>query len=223
MALGDADWTNPKNELSTNQKESMHRSVMVGKRGNMKKQFWIFSACLWVLSFPAFGEDKNAWQAPILTLDTAYWQAFNSAQPAGMNVHLAEDVEFYHDRGGVLIGKAALSKVNNGMKTSESRVRRELIPNTMKLFPMYRGDKLYGAIMTGEHQFFIRLPKKDEQLAGKAFFTHLLLLKKGQWKISRIYSYEHVDAAQAQATLEHKAELRNEPKPESKPDGHSKN
>ncbi len=188
----------------------------------MKMCFWICSACLWLFSLPALAEDKNAWQAPILKLDTAYWQAFNSAQPAGMNVHLAEDVEFYHDRGGILIGKAALSKVNNGMKTSDSRVRRELIPDTMKLYPLYRGEQLYGAIMTGEHQFFVRLPKKDEQLAGKAYFTHLLLLKKGQWKIARIYSYEHVDAAQAKALEEQKPESKGEPRMATNSDATSK-
>ena len=71
------------------------------KANNYENVFWICSACLWLFSLPALAEDKNARQAPILKLDTAYWRAFNSAQPAGMNAHLAEDVEFYHDRGGI--------------------------------------------------------------------------------------------------------------------------
>jgi hypothetical protein len=59
---------------------------------------------------------------------------------------------------------------------------------------MYKGDKIYGAIVTGDHQFFITEPGKPEFLAGRAFFTHLMLLKSGKWKMARILSYEHVNA-----------------------------
>jgi hypothetical protein len=33
-----------------------------------------------------------------------------------------------------------------------------------------------------------------ETLAGHADFTHLMRLQGKQWRISRIFSYEHVDA-----------------------------
>lgn len=146
-------------------------------------------------SAPAIAAEKNVdWRGQIAEMDKSYWEAFNRADPVGMNRLLTKDVEFYHDRGGSLIGKAALSRVNNEMRTSKDRIRRELIPDTMKLFPLHRGDKIYGAIMTGEHQFYISSPDKTEKLAGKAYFNHLLLLKNGSWHIARIYSYEHVDA-----------------------------
>ncbi len=134
------------------------------------------------------------WQAEVVKLDTAYWAAFNRADPKGLNSFLADDVEFYHDRGGTLIGKAALSEVNNGMSTSKNRMRREAIAGTVRFFPMRQGDTIYGAIVSGEHQFHITEKGKPESLAGRAIFSHLLLLKGGVWKVSRIYSYEHGDA-----------------------------
>lgn len=126
--------------------------------------------------------------------DDGYWAAYNRVDPAGMNAFLADDVEFYHDRGGSLIGKQALAAVNLGMATSEHKLRREAIPGSVKFFPMRKDDVLYGYLVSGEHQFFV-LPKgQPEFLAGRAFFTQLMVLQGKEWKISRIFSYEHLDA-----------------------------
>lgn len=62
------------------------------------------------------------------------------------------------------------------------------------MYPLRRGEDIYGAVMTGEHDFFVTEPDKAEQLAGRALFTHLMLLKNAQWKIGRILSYSHEDA-----------------------------
>ena len=137
---------------------------------------------------PADGETQ-ARQA-----DDAYWAAYNRVDPAGMNALLADDVEFYHDRGGSLIGKKVLAAVNMGMAASEHKLRREALPGTVKFFPMRKDDVLYGYLVSGEHQFFV-LPKgQPEFLAGRAFFTQLMVLQGTEWKISRIFSYEHSDA-----------------------------
>ncbi len=126
--------------------------------------------------------------------DDAYWAAYNREDPAAMNAFLADDVEFYHDRGGSLIGKKALAAVNSEMGKGDDRLRREALPGTVKFFPMRKDDVLYGYLVSGEHQFFV-LPKgKPEFLAGRAFFTQLMLLQGKEWKISRIFSYEHADA-----------------------------
>ena len=49
----------------------------------------------------------TAWDAGARAADKAYWDAYNRADPDGMNAWLAQDVEFYHDRGGKVIGKKA--------------------------------------------------------------------------------------------------------------------
>jgi hypothetical protein len=111
-----------------------------------------------------------------------------------MNSFLADDVEFYHDRGGALIGKKALAAANDVMKTAEHKLRREAVLGTVRFFPMRKDDAIYGALVSGEHQFFV-LPKDKPAFAvGRAYFTQLMVLKDGVWKVSRIFSYEHVDA-----------------------------
>jgi hypothetical protein len=136
----------------------------------------------------------TAWDAGARAADKAYWEAYNRADPDGMNTWLASDVEFYHDRGGKVIGKEALSAVNEGMKSAPVKLRREPVPGTVRFFPMRQGETLYGAIVTGEHRFYARPAGAPETLAGHANFTHLMLLQGKQWRISRIFSYEHVDA-----------------------------
>ena len=135
-----------------------------------------------------------AWDAGARAADKAYWEAYNRADPDGMNAWLAQDVAFYHDRGGTLIGKKALSAVNDGMKSAPVKLRREAVPGTIRFFPMRQGETLYGAIVTGEHRFYARPKDAPETLAGHANFTHLMLLQGKQWRIARIFSYEHVDA-----------------------------
>lgn len=137
------------------------------------------------------------WEAGARKTDAAYWKAYNDVDPKALNAFLADDVEFYHDRGGTLIGKKALAAVNDGMDKHKTTLRREAIPGTVKFFPMRKGEQIYGALVSGEHQFFVKPVGKPESLAGRAYFTQLMVLKGQTWKISRIFSYEHLDAGAA--------------------------
>ncbi|USX27613.1 nuclear transport factor 2 family protein [Oxalobacteraceae bacterium OTU3CINTB1] len=133
-------------------------------------------------------------EAAVRQADNAYWAAYNRADPVAMNAFLADDVEFYHDRGGTLIGKKALAAVNSEMGTGDHTLRRDAIPGTVKFFPMRKDDVIYGYLSTGEHQFTVLPKDKPEFLAGRALFTQLWVLQGKEWKVSRIFSYEHADA-----------------------------
>ena len=133
-------------------------------------------------------------EAAVRQADDAYWAAYNRADPVAMNAFLADDVEFYHDRGGTLIGKKALAAVNSEMDGGDHTLRREAIPGTVKFFPMRKDDVVYGYLSTGEHQFIVLPKDKPEFPAGRALFTQLWVLQGKAWKVSRIFSYEHADA-----------------------------
>lgn len=142
-------------------------------------------------------EPPEDWLKSAAAADNAYWQAYNRADPDGMNAFLDEDVEFYHDRGGTLVGKAALSQANEAMRGAPHRLRREVVPGTVRFSPMRKGDELYGVLVSGEHRFSVRVEGKPEAPVGRAHFTQLMLRKGGTWKISRIFSYEHADTVPA--------------------------
>jgi len=108
---------------------------------------------------------------------------------------LTDDLEFYHDKGGVTSSKAQFLEImNNGICKSDDFVsRRVLIEGSLKVFPMYDGKKLYGAIQEGMHKFFEKPKGKPEVEGSIARFTHLWLLQAdGTWKISRVLSYDHL-------------------------------
>jgi hypothetical protein len=66
---------------------------------------------------------------------------------------------------------------------------------------MHANGKLYGAVISGEHLFYNTTKGGPEALAGRARFTHMLLLKDGAWKMSRVLSYDHGPAAALSSSI----------------------
>jgi hypothetical protein len=140
---------------------------------------------------PVMAADSNTdWEAQIRKADDTYWHDFNFGTSASFNSHLSQDVEFYHDLGGMVLGYEALAKVNSGMDNTKSPGRRVIVPDTLRIFPMRNGPDIYGAIVMGDHDFFNTESGKKTRVM-RSSFTNLMLLKDGVWKVARIYSYNH--------------------------------
>jgi ketosteroid isomerase-like protein len=160
----------------------------------MKKKF--ARAALAILLAAPFANALAAapdWEADVRRFDSIYWDAYNQCdikKLAGLNT---DDMEFYHDMGGAMTGKekfvSAMEK--NICGNPAVRLRREALADTIRVFPMREGGKLYGAVITGDHQFFTSAKGAPEVPAGRARFTHMLLLRDGAWKVSRVLSYDH--------------------------------
>ena len=105
---------------------------------------------------------------------------------------LSEDLEFYHDKTG-LIATSRADFVNGVRANCENqksgrnpKARRELVPGSMKVYPMAN----YGAIQMGQHNFF-QFNEGRFQFTESASFTHLWKKTATGWKITRVLSYEH--------------------------------
>lgn len=124
----------------------------------------------------------------VVALDKAVFDAFNNCDIAKFKNLFTPDVEFYHDKGGVTLTaeKLAESVQMNICGNPMAKVRREAVPETLKVYPMDG----YGAIITGEHNFY-QVIAGTEKLTGTAKFTHLCIFKDGRWRISRVLSYDH--------------------------------
>jgi hypothetical protein len=120
----------------------------------------------------------------IASLDGALFDAFNRCELEKFGTFFIDDVEFYHDQGGVTLGRQSLTE---SVKTNIcGKVSRELVPGTLQVYPMHG----YGAIEMGIHRF--HHPKaEDTELVGEAKFVHLWQNKDGAWKITRVLSYDH--------------------------------
>ena len=153
-----------------------------------------------ILAVAAFaGVAKSAGQSvpdtlpgTIAALDAAVFEAFNRcSEPEQLARHasyFAEDVEFYHDTGGVTWSRDAM--LANTSKNVCGHFRRELVPGTLRVFPI----KGFGAIAQGSHRFCQFATGRCEGLAD---FTMVWREQAGAWRITRVLSYGHRAAVSA--------------------------
>jgi ketosteroid isomerase-like protein len=120
----------------------------------------------------------------VASLDTALFDAYNRCDLEKFASFIADDVEFYHDQGGVTLGKQNLT--DSVKKNICGRVTRELVPGSLQVYHMNG----YGAVEMGVHRFH-HPGHDDTEPVGEAKFIHLWQYKDGAWKITRVISYEH--------------------------------
>lgn len=124
---------------------------------------------------------------------------FEDCDPEAMSRMLTPDFEMYHDRGG-LVAKGAAVFIENYSKDCASwtkpgavRARRVLVPDQFGVYPVPR----YGAIEDGFHDFYARVSGGPERKVGRGRFTQLWRHDSDGWRLSRVFSYDHVDESPA--------------------------
>jgi hypothetical protein len=129
----------------------------------------------------------------VLAQDSLFWRHFNACQVDEMGAFVMDDLEFYHDRNGLMKGRDSfLSTSRRNLCGNENfHIRREPVAGSIKIFPMKEGEKLYGAVLYGQHVFYVVEQGKAPRLDGLARFTHLWLKTESGWRMSRILSYDH--------------------------------
>jgi hypothetical protein len=120
----------------------------------------------------------------IVRADRVMFDAFNGRDLDGLMASFSEDLEFYHDKDGRLTFsdvKAAFDR----MFTSPEAPRRELVPGTLRVYPIPR----YGAMEVGSHRFCHVENGKDE--CGVFDFSHVWQNQGNRWRVTRVLSYGH--------------------------------
>ncbi len=118
----------------------------------------------------------------IRALHAAFFDAYNNCDLVKLASFLAGDVEFYHDQGGVTLGREDLT--DSVKKNVCGKVKR-LLPSNLQVFRM----KGYGALEMGSHRFHD--VRDSPESMSEAKFTMLWQDKGGVWKLTRIGSYDH--------------------------------
>jgi hypothetical protein len=128
----------------------------------------------------------------IAELDSGLFANIYTCNPEKNASYFTEDLEFYHDKDGLLnTRKAFMEALAKNFCTERAfQLKRELVKETLQVFPLNN----YGAVETGEHLFLEVYPGKQPVLVGRSKFTNLWQNKNGVWKISRVISYDHQPA-----------------------------
>ncbi len=117
-------------------------------------------------------------------MDSVVFGAFNSRDTTQFKKMFTDDLEFYHDKGGLtgyqhtIEFMRSTAKANNGL-------RRDLVKGSLEVYPIPG----YGAMEIGSHTFcHLENGKQD---CGTFKFVHVWQKKNGEWKIARVVSYDH--------------------------------
>lgn len=118
----------------------------------------------------------------ILNEDTKLFDAYNHCDLKTLGEMVSDDLEFYHDQTGLMVGKAPfLAAIKQNIC---GKVQRTLLRDTLEVHPL----KGYGAVEIGIHRFH---HPGDPNDVGDARFIQLWQNKDGVWKITRVISYDH--------------------------------
>ncbi|WP_234569823.1 nuclear transport factor 2 family protein [Rhodohalobacter sp. 614A] len=125
----------------------------------------------------------------ILTHDRLFWEAYNSCDIDQLRTFFTDDLEFYHDKNGVSMSLDSFIKsIQDGIcSNDEWRLRREAVEESISVFPIDN----YGAVISGDHNFFVKESGTNERPEGKGKFFHLWRFHNNTWKMSRVFSYDH--------------------------------
>ena len=123
---------------------------------------------------------------------------FDRCDPAALADLVADDLEFYHDRGGLTATRTAFvadyAKGCEARKAPDAwRSRRELVPDTMRVYAIPG----VGAVEEGSHLFYERQGDGPEKLVGRARFSMLWRLEDGEWRLARAFSIDHAPVSEA--------------------------
>lgn len=124
----------------------------------------------------------NALFQTVSALDTKLFNAYNKCDLNTLGAMVSDDLEFYHDKTGLSVGKPIFIEAIK--KNICGKVHRELVPGTLEVYPLNG----YGAVEIGVHRF--THPGLDDDL-GEAKFITLWQNKNGVWKVTRVISYDH--------------------------------
>ncbi|MCG1037130.1 nuclear transport factor 2 family protein [Polaribacter sargassicola] len=116
--------------------------------------------------------------------------AFNKCKIEKVIPMISEDFEFYHDIGGIQNKEEFITAIKVNICSKPEQNKRQLVNNSLSVFPMKNNNQLYGAVQKGKHTF---LQKIDGEMktVGIADFTHLWILENNHWKLKRVLSYNH--------------------------------
>jgi hypothetical protein len=130
---------------------------------------------------PSYHPESAAIQDTIEMLDSLFFDAYNNCKLEVFETLISEDIEFYHDRGGLSTSKSGLiTSLKNNVC---GKVKRELLAGSIEAYPIPN----YGAVQMGAHRF-TNYSEKDPTPSRYAKFVHTWKRENGIWKLTRVIS-----------------------------------
>jgi CubicO group peptidase (beta-lactamase class C family) len=132
--------------------------------------------------------------------DSVFFErAFNLCDMEYLNKAIHKDLLFFHDQSGIQNKADFLKNTKENICSNPNyKPIRKVEENSLEVFPLYNDGKLYGAIQSGVHNFYIRELNKKDTPTSKAKFTHVWLLENGNWLLKEVLSFDHHDPEESE-------------------------
>ena len=130
---------------------------------------------------PAYVPESQGLHDTIARMDSLLFDSYNNCKLDVFESLIDEDLEFYHDRGGLSTSKPGLVEaIKNNIC---NRVKRELLPGSIEVYPIPG----YGAVEMGAHRFYNN-EEKERGPSRYSKFVQIWHQENGKWRLSRVVS-----------------------------------
>ncbi|MGP1990414.1 nuclear transport factor 2 family protein [Zobellia laminariae] len=116
----------------------------------------------------------------ITKLDADYFEAYNTCDLEKQSEMYSEDLEFYHDKGGLMTSK--LDLLESLKKNICGKVTRELVEGSIEVYPING----FGAVEIGLHKFHNN--QEPDAISEPGKFIIIWKKTDSNWKITRVIS-----------------------------------
>ncbi len=128
---------------------------------------------------PSFQPPSVALQIEIERMDSLLFDAYNTCKMAVMDSIFSDNIEFYHDQGGLSTSKPDLMlALKNNIC---DKVTRHLKKGSIEVYPIAN----YGAVEMGQHGFY---NKAENNTIHYSKFVHIWKKEATGWKLTRVVS-----------------------------------
>ena len=116
----------------------------------------------------------------IIELDKTYFKAYNECDMKTQSEFYDDDIEFYHDKGGLATDKTELLKSIE--RNICGKVTRTLIEESVEVHPI----KGFGAVQIGMHKFYNN--QEPDAISKPKKFIVVWKKTDSKWLMSRVIS-----------------------------------
>ena len=130
---------------------------------------------------PPYKPESKLLHDTIAQMDSLFFEAYNNCRLKVFETVLSEDLEFYHDRGGLSTSKKdMIAALKNNIC---NKVTRGLLKGSIEVYPIPG----YGAVQMGAHRFHNH-HEKPKSTSRYSKFVHTWKREPDGWKLTRVIS-----------------------------------
>ena len=126
------------------------------------------------------GPEQQDLYRTIVKMDSIYFAAYNNCDMEKQAEIFADDLEFYHDMGGLSTSKSDI--LASLEKNICGKVTRELVKGSIEVYPI----KGFGAVEIAVHKFHNN--QEPDAVSSPSKFITLWKQTDDNWQITRVIS-----------------------------------